>query len=52
MVGFINISHIENAMTQAINKTKETMHKDLGGPLGSAIIDDTGKFISVSSNAV
>mgnify|MGYP001400056088 CR=1 FL=1 len=44
--------HIEKAMMMAIKKAEETMHEDLGGPFGAAIIHENGDIISVASNSV
>ena len=48
----MDILSIKNAMTQAIQKARETMSKDLGGPFGASIIDKAGNIISVASNVV
>lgn len=48
----MDVKHIEKAMLLAIEKAKETMHDDLGGPFGAAIISDQGEIVSLASNAV
>lgn len=39
-------------MRLAIDKARETMNKDFGGPFGSAIINQNGEVIVVTSNTV
>lgn len=39
-------------MKQAIEEARKTMHKNIGGPFGAAIIDETGNLIAVASNTV
>lgn len=39
-------------MSLAVEKARETMNKNIGGPFGAAIIDSTGNIIAVSSNRV
>lgn len=39
-------------MKQAIEKARETMNLDMGGPFGAAIIDADGNVIAVASNSV
>lgn len=39
-------------MRLAIEKARETMNKNIGGPFGAAIIDSVGNIIAVSSNRV
>ena len=39
-------------MRLAIEKVRETMNKNIGGPFGAAIIDSVGNIIAVSSNRV
>lgn len=48
----MQIEHIEKAMLLAIEKAQETMHEDLGGPFGAAIINEQGDILSVASNSV
>lgn len=36
----------------AIEKAKNTMTNNIGGPFGAAIIDESGEVLSVSSNSV
>lgn len=40
------------AMKLAIEKARETMNKNFGGPFGAAIVDENGEIIVVSSNSV
>lgn len=40
------------AMMKAIEKARETMNKDFGGPFGAAIVDENGEIVAVSSNLV
>ena len=39
-------------MRLAIEKARETMNQNIGGPFGAAIIDSAGNLIAVSSNRV
>ena len=39
-------------MKLAIEKARETMRENIGGPFGAAIIDKEGNVIAVSSNRV
>ncbi|MBN2504809.1 MAG: nucleoside deaminase [Bacilli bacterium] len=39
-------------MQLAIDKARETMRADIGGPFGALIIDKEGKIVAVSSNSV
>lgn len=39
-------------MRMAIEKAKETMNKNFGGPFGAAVIDEKGEVIVVTSNSV
>lgn len=40
------------AMMMAIEKARETMNKNFGGPFGAAIVDASGEIVVVSSNSV
>ncbi len=40
------------AMMMAIEKARETMNKNFGGPFGAAIVDANGEIVVVSSNSV
>lgn len=40
------------AMKLAIEKARETMNKNFGGPFGAAIVDENGEIVVVSSNSV
>ena len=40
------------AMMMAIERARETMNKNFGGPLGAAIVDANGEIVVVSSNSV
>lgn len=42
----------KSVMKQAIEKARETMNLNIGGPFGAAIIDQKGEVIAVSSNSV
>lgn len=42
----------KEAMTLAIEKARETMNANIGGPFGAAIISPIGKIITVTSNSV
>ena len=37
---------------EAIDRARETMNKNLGGPVGAAVIDQDGNVIAVASNSV
>ena len=37
---------------KAVDRARETMNKNLGGPFGAAIIDQDGNVISIASNSV
>ncbi len=37
---------------ETIKHTKETMHANIGGPFGAAIIDKDGTVLSITSNSV
>ena len=37
---------------EAIDRARETMNKNLGGPFGAAVIDQDGNVIAVASNSV
>ncbi len=39
-------------MRKAVEKARETMNKDIGGPFGALIIDESGKVLAVASNSV
>lgn len=39
-------------MQLAIERAKQTMNEDLGGPFGAAVIDEQGEVLSVTSNSV
>jgi len=39
-------------MRQAIEKARETMNEDLGGPFGAAVVDAEGNILAVASNTV
>ena len=39
-------------MKLAIDKARDTMNKNFGGPFGAAIIDSEGNIVAVSSNSV
>lgn len=43
---------IGKAMKLAIEKARETMNQNIGGPFGAAIIDPDGKVLVVASNSV
>lgn len=43
---------MNSVMKLAIDRARETMNKDFGGPFGAAIIDKDGNVISVNSNSV
>ena len=40
------------AMMMAIERARETMNKNFGGPFGAAIVDANGEIVVVSSNSV
>lgn len=42
----------KKAMTLAIDKARETMNANIGGPFGAAIVSPEGKVITVTSNSV
>jgi guanine deaminase len=42
----------EHAMNLAINKARETMNQNIGGPFGAAILDPEDNIIVVTSNSV
>jgi guanine deaminase len=42
----------ERIMALAIEKARQTMNQDLGGPFGAAIISENGDILAVSSNSV
>ena len=37
---------------EAVDRARETMNKNLGGPFGAAVIDQDGNVIAVASNSV
>lgn len=39
-------------MTLAINRARETMNQDIGGPFGALIIDESNEILAVASNTV
>lgn len=41
-----------NVMKLAIEKARETMNKNFGGPFGAAVIDTNGEVVVVTSNSV
>ena len=41
-----------DAMMLAIERARETMNKNFGGPFGAAIVDANGEIVVVSSNSV
>ena len=43
---------MNDIMLLAINRARETMNQNIGGPFGAAIIDKNGNVIAVSSNTV
>ncbi len=43
---------VQKVMHQAIEKARETMNNNLGGPFGAAIIDELGDVVAVTSNSV
>ncbi|MFP4177151.1 MAG: nucleoside deaminase [Acholeplasmataceae bacterium] len=45
-------SVIEKAMATAIERARETMSQDFGGPFGAAIIDPSGEIVAIASNTV
>lgn len=47
-----HMKDIKPVMKQAIQKARETMNQDLGGPFGAAVIDEHGHVLSVTSNSV
>lgn len=48
----IDHNTIGQAMAKAVERARETMNQDFGGPFGAAIIDPDGKIIAVASNSV
>ncbi len=42
----------DNVMKLAIEKARETMNKNFGGPFGSAVIASNGEVVVVTSNSV
>ena len=40
------------AMMMAIERARDTMNKNFGGPFGAAIVDANGEIVAVSSNSV
>ena len=40
------------AMMMAIERARETMNKNFGGPFGASIVDANGEIVVVSSNSV
>ena len=43
---------MNDIMKLAIDKARETMNKDFGGPFGAAIVNKEGNVITVASNSV
>jgi guanine deaminase len=43
---------MNNVMKLAIERARETMNQNLGGPFGAAVIDKDGTILSVTSNTV
>lgn len=43
---------MNNIMKLAIERARETMNQNLGGPFGAAVIDKDGTILSVTSNTV
>jgi len=43
---------MNNIMKLAIERARETMNQNLGGPFGAAVIDKDGTILSVTSNSV
>ena len=43
---------MNSVMKLALERAKETMNADIGGPFGAAIVDKEGNVIAVSSNSV
>ena len=39
-------------MKLALERARETMNANIGGPFGAAIVDEKGRVISISSNSV
>ena len=37
---------------KAVDRARETMNKNLGGPFGAAVIDQDGNVIAIASNSV
>jgi len=42
----------KDIINQAIERARETMNKNMGGPFGAAVIDGDGNLLSVASNTV
>ncbi len=42
----------DEAMMMAIERARETMNKNFGGPFGAAIVDANGEIVVISSNSV
>ena len=42
----------EKAMQLAIEKARETMNENIGGPFGAAVVNEAGEIIAVASNQV
>lgn len=42
----------KDIINQAIERARETMNKNMGGPFGAAVIDKEGNLLSVASNTV
>ena len=42
----------QELMDKAINKARETMNENIGGPFGALIVDKDGKVLAVASNSV
>ena len=52
MLNISEVSNMREIMKLAIEKARETMRENIGGPFGAAIIDKEGNVIAVSSNRV
>jgi guanine deaminase len=48
----IDSNIIKQAMTKAVERARETMNQDFGGPFGAAIINPAGEIIAIASNSV
>ena len=46
------MEYTNEPMKLAIDKARDTMNKNFGGPFGAAIIDSKGDIVAVSSNSV